>query len=402
MLSAGAVKKDCQADEKGSEELFTVSAQQGRTPSCWRAIRGFWFVHPVVVVLVAVTCCVLLSLASYYLYLAGDEALHVAVFKSQQEQLFRNSNFQSDSCDCFNNHNNNDQCCERILWRTHKFGTVLLGDLFANFRRSTTAPVDPTTSSFMFRVDTRPTPKSSNFTLPTTTLLDYRHVMVTRNWMDAIVSGYLYHKAGYECTIDFRGTPTHHSKHFDMERHYHNKFWDTPNYLTYHYNYNISFPPRHNRSLCDYLAQESEPAGIAVVVDLALSRWYKGVVAYHRLANHSERTMFLCYEDLVDPWQQESIYYRILNFLFPTNTTTTDWTVVAPMPGAMQQALWQQKKQQSQNQNQSLQLYEGGHSSSHDPHLRARLRSLVAQFDQQWCHGTVAKSNAIFGCGERQ
>ena len=182
MLSAGAVKKDCQADEKGSEELFTVSAQQGRTPSCWRAIRGFWFVHPVVVVLVAVTCCVLLSLASYYLYLAGDEALHVAVFKSQQEQLFRNSSFQSDSCDCFNHHNNNnDQCCERILWRTHKFGTVLLGDLFANFRRSTTAPVDPTTSSFMFRVDTRPTPKSSNSNLPT--LLDYRHVMVTINWM---------------------------------------------------------------------------------------------------------------------------------------------------------------------------------------------------------------------------
>ena len=46
---------------------------------------------------------------------------------------------------------------------------------------------------------------SISYTLPvtTTTHRDYhRHVLVTRNWMDAIVSGYLYRRAGYECSYD--------------------------------------------------------------------------------------------------------------------------------------------------------------------------------------------------------
>ena len=46
---------------------------------------------------------------------------------------------------------------------------------------------------------------SISYTLPvtTTTHRDYhRHVLVTRNWMDAIVSGYLYRRAGYEFSYD--------------------------------------------------------------------------------------------------------------------------------------------------------------------------------------------------------
>ena len=350
---------------------------------------------------------------------------------NMQDQLQLHS-----SCDCFlrsgqpspiRGHNDplndddDDDCCEHVIWRTHKFGTVLLGDLFADFRRRANRNDNIYNATTVFRIKTRPSPQSINYTLPMER--DYRHVLVTRNWREAMVSGYLYHRAGYECTIDFRGTTSHHSKHFDMERHYHHKLWDTPKYLTYHYQQNMSFPPRHNRSLCTYLAQESESVGMAIVMDLALSRWYKGIVKYHQMASASapNKTLFLCFEDLVDPFQQEPIYYQILNFLFPTNDdnneTKIDWTNTAPMPGAMKQALVRQQQQQSApspNLNQSQQqpssssssssnnsnYYEGGHASSHDPQLRARLRSLVEYWDQSLLfQGAVTESNAIFQCG---
>ena len=34
---------------------------------------------------------------------------------------------------------------------------------------------------------------------------DYRHVVVTRNWYDAIISGYLYHKSCKERWLDWFG-----------------------------------------------------------------------------------------------------------------------------------------------------------------------------------------------------
>jgi len=217
---------------------------------------------------------------------------------------------------------------------------------------------------------------------------------VTRNWFDAIVSGYLYHKAGYECWIEYRGSenPIHHSKHFDMEQHYHNKYWDDEQqYLTWHSSRGIPYPPRHNRSLCTYLQQESEQDGIRIIIDLALSRWYKGIVAYHEKATqnnkYEQRSLFLCYEDLVDPFHQEQVFYRILDFMFPgANTNAT-----SAMPAKMKHSLQQQQQDNT--------LYAGGHASAHDPQVRTRLRAMVDQYDRELFNDTIATSNTIFGCG---
>jgi len=243
-----------------------------------------------------------------------------------------------------------------------------------------------------------PTPKSSNYTLPVDS--DYRHLMVTRNWFDSIVSGYLYHKAGYECWIEYRGQSSenetfhHHSVYYDMELHYHNKFWDTQ-HLTFHDKYGIPYPPRHNRSLCTYLQEESEEDGIKVIIDVALSRWYKGVVSYYEKVQLDldrddeiiDHSLFLCYEDLVDPYQQEAIFYEILNFLFPGQ----NMSAVSSMPAKMKHLLLQQQQNHS--------VYEGGHASAHDPELRSRLRAMVEQYDRDLFQSTIATSNAIFGCG---
>ena len=334
------------------------------------------------------------------------------------------------TCNCYTHtSNNNKMCCQRVIFRTHKFGTILLGDLFASFRHQ-----ESSDGEYEYSIQTQPTPKSSNYTLPNyynNKEIDYRHLLVTRNWFDAVVSGYLYHRAGYECWLEYNGgggggqqqqqqinnssnnnnnnnnNNMHHSKYFDMEAHYHNKYWDTQ-HLQYHHWYNISYPPRNNRSLCLYLAQESEEAGIKVIMDVALSRWYKGVVAYHKLAvdqqakaaaaaaaaRHNDddeiiqRSLFLCYEDLVDPFQQEGLFYQILEFMFPgRKNNLTD----LHMPMKMKQMLLQQQQNHSH--------YTGGHASTNDPALRARLRNMVVQYDRELFHDIFATSNSIFGCG---
>lgn len=309
---------------------------------------------------------------------------------------------------------NNDACCERIIWRTHKFGTILLGDMFQAYRprhnRSPSSQQSPHThnSNNNMLIQTQPTPKSPNYTLPTQQ--DYRHIMVTRNWFDAIVSGYLYHKAGYECWIEPRGVSRRHSKHYDMQVEYHNKNWDTQQ-LWYHSTYNISFPPRNNRSLCQYLQDEpAETTGIPIIIDIALSRWYKGVVSYHTKVMEREqqqqptavgneedaknplsslpapRTLFLCYEDLVDPFQQEHLFHVMLHHLFPATTTSN-----ATLPPALAHALAEQQRHHS--------VYSGGHSSLKNATARARLRQLVQYYDAQLFAGRVAQSNAVLGCG---
>lgn len=305
------------------------------------------------------------------LFCLGATALF-SLFRQDNHSWFSNG-FQMKAFNQYNCHSLSDQGCERIIWRTHKFGTILLGDLFQDLRQSTSVP----------RIFTRPTPKSDEYALPTR--IDYRHVLVTRNWFHAIVSGYLYHKAGYECTIEPRGSSVYHSQHYDMEADYHNKYWDTQ-HLLYHKRYNIPFPSRNNRSLCQYLQEESEETGILVTMDIALSRWYKGLIPYHEKAD--ARTLFLCYEDLVDAFQQEELFYRILQHLFPGIDNVHE---TFQMPRYMKNMLVQQQANHS--------VYTGGHASTHNVEVQTRLENLVKRFDQELFHDTIAESNAVFSCG---
>lgn len=209
---------------------------------------------------------------------------------------------------------------------------------------------------------------------------DFRHVVVTRNFVDAIVSGYLYHKAGHECWLD----------NFGNRKKLNRTSTDWHVQLTFHND--IPYPPRNSRSLCSYLEQESEEDGMRVLMDVALSGWYKGVVPYYNKVqewlqtNHEQRSLFICFEDLVDPFQQEEIYREILNWLFPGQDMNK-----TSMPEKAKVCLEQQQRNQTR--------YSGGHSTVKDGELRARLRGLVERLDRQVFRNTVAQSNAIFGCG---
>ena len=218
------------------------------------------------------------NLKRHTMFVSFSVALAVLLFirfatRSHMASSKPHTDAAANSCDCTNPA---ARCCDRTIFRTHKFGTILLGDMFSPNRRK----------DAKYRIHTMPTPKNLDYALPTD--LDYRHVLVTRNWFDAMVSGYLYHKAGYECVMDYRGNATgqiqHHSKYFDLETHYHLKGWDQDLQVVAN-----DIPPRQNRSFCRYLADESEEIGIKVIMDFGLSRWYKGVVPYYEKAQEAMR-----------------------------------------------------------------------------------------------------------------
>mmetsp|Transcript_19287 Transcript_19287/g.34926 ORF Transcript_19287/g.34926 Transcript_19287/m.34926 type:complete len:211 (+) Transcript_19287:526-1158(+) len=210
--------------------------------------------------------------------------------------------------------------------------------------------------------------------------MDYRHVLITRNWWNAIVSGYLYHKAGYECWMDYRGKVRDENRTNDWDAH-----------LEFHKQNDILYPPRNNRSLCAYLQQESEEDGIKVIIDIALSWWYKGAIPYYRQAQeqlkqtHRRKSLFLCYEHLVNPFEQEATFHLMLKHFFPGRNTSA-----MQMPTKMKALLIQQQQNHS--------IYQGGHASTHDAKVRTRLRNLVVQFDQELFDNTVATSNSVFKC----
>lgn len=271
-----------------------------------------------------------------------------------------------DACSCLNR-TAPSRCCERTIYRAHKFGTILVDTLFDSFRRS----------RLKMNVKRFPKQEIENYTLPTTT--DYRHVIVTRNWFDAIVSGYLYHKAGYECWMNARG---------EKKRIVRTDEWDS--HLGFHERDHIPFPPRNNRSICSCLAQESEEDGMRILMDLAVSKFYKGVVPYWNMVQEKrdgqQHSLFVCYEELVDPFQQERIYHQILDWLFPAGEAR-NMSLSADLKASLEQ----------QQHNQTV--YSGGHATEHDPELRSRLRTLVERHDRELFNNTVATSNGIFGCG---
>ena len=191
---------------------------------------------------------------------------------------------------------------------------------------------------------------------------DYRHVVITRPIYDSILSGYLYHKSGRECWLDQNGNARSKNKTFEWES-------------------KLSKPlpqPRRNRTLCAYLAQESELDGMRTVVDLALSAWYAGLVPYKELVEQLEtdarRTLFVCFEALSNPKTQQDTCRIIMDWLYP---------------GGHDFKLPRNPKQM---------LYKGGHSTNGNATVRKRLKDLVQQFDNEHFNGMGDKASEMFEC----
>ena len=270
-------------------------------------------------------------------------------------------------CSCIGNLHTLQGCCERNVRRSHKMGQVLTLGLFLPFHN-----IVGVTGSFR---QGPPVSKQRR---------DYRDVMVIRNFYDALVSGYLYHKSGRECWLDTEGQPV---KRYSGIL---TTLWHQKLTLT-----NVQ-PAIHGRSLCTYLAEESEEDGMRVLIDFTFQRWYNAILAnvdyIQRRKEDHQRTLIVCYETLVE--SEQATMQRMLNFLFPTNRNHTSATEPVPRPPDDSLLL-----RQGGHTRRHLE-YAGGHATSKDPNMRNRLIGIIRRLDADVFAHKVATAQRKVGCGE--
>jgi hypothetical protein len=241
--------------------------------------------------------------------------------------------------------------------RAHKFGHLLTQKLFKPLESKTgilRMPIGP--GAF-----------------PSDPFHDYRHVVMTRNFFDAFVSGYLYHKSGRECWLTFNGWRRPRS-------------WGERNSEWRHFvkmsGFDIgSYPPRNDRSICRYLADESEEDGMKVYIAAALSWFYSGLDPYLRrvrerqLRGEPQRTLLVCLEDASDAESEEAMFYRMMDWLYPRG-----------------------HKRRYPKDAASESASHGGHATSRNRKVRLRLLRLVKRYDRELFNNSLAKTDEYFGC----
>ena len=203
---------------------------------------------------------------------------------------------------------------------------------------------------------------------------DYRHILITRNFYDAILASYLHHRHGRECTGPngkgegwlydlggtWEGTVARFTRRLDME-----------------------WPASKGRNLCTYFAEESEYDGLRVWMDWMWTLILQDIVALSKKRRDDDvligeqRTLHICFEDLSQGAKSGDLIKEMHSFLYPFKQTisTADVGVVEGAAGAMVDA---------------------------SPDVLNRLRLVIANLDQELHGGLIGSHSDDFGCGQRE
>ena len=238
-------------------------------------------------------------------------------------------------------------CCSRSLRHAHKMGNhlarkSLASEIWSNLRVATDT----------FR-----------YTKPDH---DYRDLVIVRDLFSTIVSGYLYHKKGHECWLDAFGRPSNVST-IDT------RWWETIRTT-------MPFPIRKKRSLCRYLADESDEHGLHLYTHMSHHFWFKHIAAQHaysQSADDGNRTMFLCFDRLASNDTQGISVQQMVAHLWPGGLNFRSSSALVD------------------NGN-----YAGAHSTKDVAQdTKASLRDTAVRLDLQYYAGEIASINALLDCG---
>jgi len=154
--------------------------------------------------------------------------------------------------------------------------------------------------------------------------------------------------------------------------------WDE--YLSYDLD-----PPRLNRTLCQYLQVTGMDPGpqrevmVRAYVDWIMRYYYSGILSHWGLAQQipevRNRTLIVCYEDLMSRDTDVQTVRSIVNFFFNGDP---------PMA-------WQGTPPGHVN-------YTGGHSTNHDERIKEGLVELIKQVDVKYYNEEIAWANSILPC----
>jgi len=253
-------------------------------------------------------------------------------------------NFSGD-CSCLNPRSSYE-CCKRDILRSHKMGTVLTKKLFDAYKPQIMAKNKVELFHYWDHL-----PES-----------DYRDVIVFRNIYSSLVSGYLFHREGKECTRDNWRT-----------------FLAGGEWIN-HVGYALE-PHPDGRHLCAYLEQTTEEVGMRAYVEWVFKYYYAGILSHWALGQEvpevMERTRTLCYEDFMSPERDRKSIDAVLSHWF--NGTDTYEPFPGDLPGHVGE-------------------FTGDHATSHDPNLRTRLKELIFKIDREHYNGEIEWLSATLPC----
>ena len=263
-------------------------------------------------------------------------------------------------CSCKNRGatTNQQSCCERCIFWSHKQGAALVKDLFGEYTSSSAniqlADFEGNTGTWI---------DWANRHILRNTNIDYRDVLVLRNLKDSLLSGYLYHKSGKECWEDWYGRHQL-DKASPFTRDW-QRFIST--------NSTKAAPQVQYPTICHYLSNQTEEVGMRAYIEWVFHAYYEGPYTQWALSQGldcpavQERTKTVCFEHLTN-YQQSTTIDSVLRFL-------SNGTFMEP--------------RQMESGNAKKDPYKGGHATSKDPAVRERLLRVIDDVDRKYFHGDI-------------
>lgn len=259
-------------------------------------------------------------------------------------------------------------CCQRRVFSGHKMGTFLQMSLEDKFKEHSIEKAD-----FDEFPNGRDIPYIKDHLLQP--VIDYRDVIILRNIYDSLISGYLYHKSGRECWLDWWGQQGWDPNLFPS---YHTKRWmryiDLSSQKTKIYD-----------TLCHCLSNSTEEDGLRIYIDWVFHAFYAKTFQFWALSSSSswsscesieKRVRTYCFEDLAS--KQTSSIESMIDFLTMTDSNST-----------------RRLRDETQPEKQD---YDGGHSTSHNKSLRRRLRAKIIAIDHEYYNDDIKWLHSVLPC----
>jgi len=281
------------------------------------------------------------------------------------------------ACSCWNSSATTINCCKRAFLATHKTGYAISNKLTSAFKEFYN------NASNTFKMQQMKNHKKRR---PTQTRNDERYVIMTRNIYQAIASGYLYHKKGKECHVapnrDDRPWPA-----MANNLHY---FWEYTTAITAPID-----PPHNNRSLCVYLANETMVDGLKIYIDWVFNVYYDAIDEWMTEGKNNSNNsgsdgtakatnrLHVCFDDITSPEHDLDVLDEIKDHFFP----------MGDVPN------YTGKRTAGVTKKGVTEAYTGGHSTSHDPTLRAEIRKITEELDRKVFGGELAAFQKRYPCG---
>jgi len=241
---------------------------------------------------------------------------------------------------------------------------------------------------------------------------DYRVVLVWRNIYDALISGYLYHREGKECWLTSYGEPVvdgiDNEDNDEPTSRRRKRKVGKPNKRRW--DRFVSFdldPPRSNRTLCQYLVDESLEVGMRTYLDYVFNDRYSGILSHWALGRGmpnstiAKRSATVCYENLnagASRRRDDTVDWMLQFWYGGGGNENND----EPDPDTTNTAAVMRWREEYRRRNRLLANNDAsfaGHSTKKDPGTVRLLRDVIRRLDEWYYNGDVAWLNSVMPCG---